>query len=208
MNTYILDTNIFFNLQIESELGNNPHEIMQSVTHYARVLRQAQKAAFYMPPLIVEELYSFVDTSDPVMRELVSELTVKAPEKDSMTFSAAVFYDLVQDIRNRSYRGLQVAEEELSHAVKDMSGSTEMDHISYQKAIGGHITRLRDRYRNATRVKFLDSVADLDIIALAKELDGIVVSADEGVIQWARKFGVREVYPHVLKLQLESLLQA
>jgi predicted DNA-binding protein (UPF0278 family) len=41
----------------------------------------------------------------------------------------------------------------------------------------------------------LDSLGDLDIIMLAKELDGTVVSTDEGVMTWARKFGVKEISP-------------
>lgn len=206
---YILDTNLFFNLQAETSLGTNPKLIFESLTDYARKLRVAGQAQFYMPPAIVDELMTFVKGDEDYIRSYLAEITVKAPEKAGMSFGAGVFYDIVEDIRHRSYRGLQVAEEELARAVQEMlPRGAEMSKIDYQKAIGTHISKLRDRYRTATRVKFLDSVADLDIIALAKELDGTVVSADEGVIQWARKFGVREVFPEVWKKQLDSLLQA
>lgn len=209
MNIYIFDTNLFFNLEVETDFGKNPYEIMTSITDYARALRGAGKAAFYMPPRIVEEIYTFVPETDERIQKLLAEVVIKAPESDKMTFGAGVFYEIVQDIRNRSYRGLQVAEEELKNVANDTHLIQDnLSHIDSQKALGVHITRLRERYRTATRVKFLDSLADLDIIALAYELEGNVVSADEGVIQWARKFGVREVFPHVLKHQLDSLLQA
>jgi RNA ligase partner protein len=209
MKNYILDTNVFFNLQVNSGFGENPRQIIESFTDYARKLRISKVAAFYMPPKIVDEMLTFVSEGESHVKTFLAEITIKAPERSAITFSADVFYDLVQDIRNRSYRGLQVSEEELLSAVEDMSKRPEnQSKVDYQKAIGAHITRLRERYRNATRVKFLDSVADLDVIVLAKELDGMVVSADEGVIQWARRFGVKEIFPQVLKQQLDSLLLA
>lgn len=79
-----------------------------------------------------------------------------------------------------------------------------LDKKDFQIKIGAFIKKFRDRYRNATRYGFLDSVADLDVIVLAKELDGTVVSTDEGVIYWARLFGVREALPDVWKKQLSE----
>ena len=135
--------------------------------------------------------------------------SIKAPDKAKVQLSTDVMYTLVQEIRDRSYRGLQVAEEEMELAVKDFNGfDVQANRMEFQKKIGEHIKKLRERYRNATRTKFLDSVADLDVITLAKELDGVVVSADEGVLLWARSCGVREVLPHVLKEEFEALLQA
>ena len=61
--------------------------------------------------------------------------------------------------------------------------------------VGPSIKNFRERYRNATRFGFIDSLADLDIIMLAMELDGTIVSSDEGLILWARSFGVKEILP-------------
>lgn len=77
----------------------------------------------------------------------------------------------------------------------------------FQKAIGEWIKKFRQRYRQATRFGFLDSVADLDLILLAREEDGFLVSCDEGVMRWGRKIGVKEMQPAVWKEQLESLLR-
>ena len=202
--TYVLDTNLFFNLEADSGLGKNANEIMQAIYEYARTLGP-HGVHFYMPPAILDEIVTFVPESDEVLKKLISVVQIKSPDTSNSSFSAQVFYTLVEEIRHRSYRGLNIAEEELHAAVRDMTGK-QLGHIEYQKEIGQHINKLRERYRNATRVKFLDSVADLDVIVLAKELDGSVVTSDEGIMIWARLFGVKETKPQFLKEQLETLL--
>ncbi len=202
---FILDTNLFFNLEADSGLGKDSREIMIKLYEYALALGQ-EKVQFYMPPAIVDEIMTFLPEGDEALKKLLSVVQVKSPDISQIAFSAKVFYTMVDDIRQRSYRGLQVAEEELHIIAKSMLGTTELGHIEYQKRAGEHIAKLRERYRNATRTKFLDSTADLDIIVLAKELDGSVVTADEGVMVWARIFGVKESKPQVLKDQLEVLL--
>lgn len=209
MRNYIFDTNFFFNLEIKSDFGDNPKEIFVLVSQYAHKLRASGLAECYVPPRILDEIETFIDLRQDYIQNFLAEVTVKAPDKSKVQLNTDVVYSLVQEIRDRSYRGLQVAEEEMGIAVKAMQGTnSDTSRPEYQKKIGEHIKKLRDRYRNATRVKFLDSVADLDVIVLAKELDGAVVSADEGVLLWSRACGVREVVPHVLRQEFDSLLQA
>ena len=202
---FVLDTNLLFNMEADSGLGKNSKEVMLSLYEYGLKLG-GNHIQFYMPPTIVDEVLTFLPETDENLKKLLSVVQVKSPEISDIKFSAKVFYTLVQDIRDRSYRGLNIAEEELNNAVKEMSGK-QLGHIEHQKEIGQHITKLRERYRNATRTKFLDSIADLDIIVLAQELDASVVSADEGIMVWARIFGVKETKPQFLKDQLETLLQ-
>lgn len=201
---FVFDTNIFFNLEANTGLGNNPGQIMESLFNYGKHIGK-ERVLFYMPPSIVDEIYTFISRDDSTFKKLISIINVKAPDKSQILFSVEVFYTLIQDVRQRSYRGLTIAEEEIHNAVSSMTGN-KLDRIEFQKEIGKHITKLRDRYRNATRTKFLDSVADLDIIVLAKELNGHVVSADEGIHRWAREFGVHEVQPMFLSERLETLL--
>lgn len=206
MRTYIFDTNFFFNLEIKSDFGANPKEIFVATTQYAQKLRVLKAAEFYIPPRIVDEIETFIDLRTDYIRAFLAEVTIKAPDRAKVQLSTEVIYTLVQEIRDRSYRGLQVAEEEMELAVKALHGvDPQASRVDFQKKIGEHVRKLRERYRNATRTKFLDSVADLDVIVLAKELDGAVVSADEGVLLWARACGVREVVPHTLREEFQSL---
>lgn len=199
MNAYIIDTNMFFNLEVKSGLGNNPREIIEEITRLGKALKIRNEGVFYMPPRIMDEFLTFVDGKESYVKQFMSVVFVKAPNTTNIQFAADVFYKLVEEMRHRSYRGLQIAEEEVLSAGKDMLDKDGLDHISYQKAIGEHTAKLRERYRQATRFKFLDSVADLDLLMLARELDGVIITSDEGVTRWARIFGVKEIVPQVLK---------
>jgi RNA ligase partner protein len=199
MDIYVIDTNIFFNLEVKSGLGDNPRAIIEEVTRLGKTLKEQNKGAFYMPPRILEEFLGFVDVNDSYVKDFMSTVVVKAPDVSKLQFPGEVFYKLVEEMRHRSYRGLQVSEEELINAGKSMLEHKDLSHIDFQKAIGEHTSKLRDRYRQATRFKFLDSVADLDLLMLAQELNGAIITSDEGVTRWARIFGIKEIVPQVLK---------
>jgi predicted DNA-binding protein (UPF0278 family) len=49
-------------------------------------------------------------------------------------------------------------------------------------------------------------LADLDLVVLAKQKDGFLVSTDEGVLSWGRVFGVKEMPAAVFSKRLRSLL--
>ena len=74
-----------------------------------------------------------------------------------------------------------------------MQGKTDLSKKDFEISIGEVVKKFRDRYRQATRFGFLDSLADLDIIMLSQELEGTLVSTDEGVLHWGRVFGVKEM---------------
>lgn len=192
MQSYILDTNLFFNMQAGLHFGNTTEEVIE------KMILCGKQAKLYMPPRIVEEFLSFFENKEQeIIKRLLAEITVKSPTIDSFQFPASIFYTLVDDIRNRSYRGLRTGEEEIEKAAQSFMGSQALSKMEFQKKIGTQIKGFRDRYRQATRVGFLDSVADLDIIVLAKEVDGTVVSTDEGLLKWSRLFGVKEMSPSV-----------
>lgn len=192
MDTYILDTNLFFNMQAGLNFGKTTDEVMKNMTLCGK------KVELFMPPRIVEEFLSFFENKEQEnIKKLLAEITVKSPVIESFEFPASVFYTLVDDVRNRSYRGLRVGEEEIEQAGKSLMNAGTLSKMDFQKRVGQQIKGFRDRYRQATRVGFLDSVADLDIIVLAKELNGTVVSTDEGLLKWSRLFGVKEMSPSV-----------
>lgn len=201
MDTYILDTNLFFNMQAGLDFGKTTDEVIRNMTSYGK------KAHFLMPPKIVEEFLSFFDNKEQDnIKKLLAEITVKSPVIESFEFPATVFYTLVDDIRNRSYRGLRAGEEEIEHAAQALMNAGPLSKMDFQKRVGEQIKGFRDRYRQATRVGFLDSIADLDIIVLAKETNGTVVSTDEGLLKWSRLFGVKEIAPTVFGEKMRALL--
>ncbi|MFW5704193.1 MAG: RNA ligase partner protein [Patescibacteria group bacterium] len=192
-NTYILDTNLFFNMEAGLDMGQKAEDVIRAMTK-AIQSRKQEGYLFYMPPRIVEEFFSFFDEVEQTfLQQFIAEISTKSPDYQDMQIGAASFYKLVNDIRMRSYRGMDIGEEEMRKAGQMFMGKEHMDKKGFEMAIGPVIKKFRERYRNATRTGFLDSLADLDILILAKELDGIVVSADEGVMKWARIFGVREI---------------
>ncbi len=207
MESFILDTNLFFNIGAGLGMGKTTEEIVLNLTETIKKLKKNSKAVFYMPPRIVDEFLSFFENKEQeFIKSFLSTVNVQSPNPSAIDFSSQIFYKLIEDIRNRSYRGLNIAEEEISKAGEMTSGKKFESKKDFQIAIGKFIKNFRDRYRNATRTGFLDSVADLDLIVLSKEVDGFLVTSDEGVLSWGRTFGVKEMPASVFQKRLEDLL--
>jgi len=194
MENYVLDTNIFFNMEEGLNLGKKTEDVIVEITHIAQNLKKESKGAFYMPPRIVDEVLSFFDNkTQPFLTKLLGTIIIQAPHVDTISYSAHVFYQLVEDIRGRSYRGLRIGEEEIESGARLMQGKKDLDKKEFEITVGKAIRGFRERYRQATRYGFLDSVADLDLISLTKELHGTLISTDEGVLHWGRLFGIKEM---------------
>ena len=208
MDKFILDTNIFFNMQSGLDFGLKTKEILINLGKEIKKLKVKNKAFFYMPPKIVEEFTGFFKTKEEVGEadKFLSFINIKEPERDKVFLSSNIFYKLIKDIQKRSYLGLKIGEEEIINIAKTNMNFDRNSKKSFQIQIGGFIKKFRNRYKNATRHGFLDSVADLDLIILAKEIDGFLVSSDEGVVNWARFFGVKELPPKLLRKRVQSLL--
>ena len=207
MESFILDTNLFFNIGAGLEMGKNTEEIVVKLTETIKKLKKNSKANFYMPPRIVDEFLSFFENKEQVfIKNFLSAVDIKSPNPSGTDFSSKIFYQLIEDIRNRSYRGLNIAEEEIIKAGEMTTGKKYESKKDFQIEIGKFIKNFRNRYRNATRTGFLDSVADLDLIVLSKEVDGFLVTSDEGVLSWGRTFGIKEMPASVFQKRLEDLL--
>ncbi len=206
VNTFILDTNLFFNLQSGLTWGKNSKDVIDEFVRLGGALVHAKKASFYMTPGIVEEFNTFYPEQPSFMREFLNIMAIKSPNTSQSVIGARVVCELVEEARARAYRGMKVAEEEIDQAAKSMIGAQmTAGSVEYQKNLGVVVTKFRERYRHATRFNFLDSVVDLELILLAKELNGALVSADEGVVRWGRLIGVGEISPGQLRSALEAL---
>ena len=207
MESFILDTNLFFNIGAGLEMGKNTEGIVVKLTETIKKLKKNSKAVFYMPPRIVDEFFSFFEDKEQLfIKDFLSVINIKSPNSSELEFSSNVFYKLIEDIRSRSYRGLNIAEEEIVKAGEMTIGKKYESKKDFQITIGKFVKNFRDRYRNATRTGFLDSVADLDLIVLSKEVDGFLVTSDEGVLVWGRTFGIKEMPALVFQKRLEGLL--
>ncbi|MEN9328771.1 MAG: hypothetical protein RI947_1579 [Candidatus Parcubacteria bacterium] len=194
MKKFVLDTNLFFNMEAGLDLGTKTEEVVRVLTSSMKAYKKDGAGEFYTPPRVVEEFLSFFeDTSQQFIRDFLSQLIIKAPHVNDMQVAGAVIYQLVDEIRTRSYRGIGIAEEEINKAGKLVTGKPELSKKDFEMTIGPVVKNFRERYRQATRFGFIDSLADLDLIMLAKEVDGVLISADAGVIRWGRIFGVQEM---------------
>lgn len=202
---YVLDTNIFFNLEINTGLGKSPKEIINNFVSIIQSKKFQKKAECYMPPSIADEMRTFVLEDEKVLKVFFENVIIKSPDISKSKFPGVVFYKIVEEIRERSYRGLKIAEEMILESAQSKNILEEENKVEIQKIIGSFLTRFRSRYRQATRYNFLDSTADLDLIVLSKELDGFLVSADEGVVRWGRMFGIKELSPSLMRDRFLSL---
>lgn len=203
MEKYILDTNLFFNMG--AGLGETTKEVVVKVTNLGKKIKKEKRGEFFMPPSAISEFLGFfTEKNQPFIEEFLSMIIIKSPDYGKIVFPAYVFSQLIEEVRQRSYRGLNIGEEEIKKAGKLMGGVEILSKKNFEIKIGPIIKKFRERYRQATRFGFLDSVTDLDLIVLAKETGGFLVSTDEGVLRWGRIFGVKELPIAVWRRQMEE----
>jgi RNA ligase partner protein len=188
---FVLDTSVFTNPQIYKKFS----EDIKDATEDLLYLMEHSGAEFYMPLSTYEELQHMLPLGDLTAK---FELTVRLqnPKKFLLTIPAQFLYEFIKDLRARINKGLRVAEEH----VRNARGKEKEN-------LGEVIRSLREKYREALRQGILDSKEDVDVILLAYELDAILVSADEGIRNWAKELGIKLINPEHFKELLEELVQ-
>lgn len=185
----VLDTSLFVNPDVRNSLGRNPTEALETFLFLAA---QIYILEFYMPPSIFQELLNFVE-KDRITGDMLLFLRQKPPRKHDLKCPAFLLYELIEDIRERVNRGLRVAET----AVR----STE------KKKVDEIIQDMRKKYREALREGIIDSKEDVDLLLLALELDALLVTADQGLIKWAEKLGIRWLIPEKFREYLTGAIR-
>ncbi|HJW87806.1 MAG TPA: RNA ligase partner protein [Candidatus Brocadiaceae bacterium] len=185
----IIDTSIFTNPDVYQSFGESPTESLRS---FLQIIGKMDGPTFYMPPSIFQELLNFVEIKE-IPTDLQIRIFQKPPKRYEITVPAFLLYELIEDVRHRIDKGLRLAEE----AVRETSPETEPEMIA----------NLRKKYRAALREGIIDSKEDVDLILLAKEMDGILISADTGIVKWADKLGIRYIDPRLLRGILDKLTQ-
>ena len=186
---FVIDTSIFTNPDVYITFGRTPTTALKN---FLKLVTKLEGPNFYMPPSIYEELMDFVDI-DKIPKDLQVRIFQKPPKKYEMNVPAFLLYELIEDVRHRIDKGLRVAEQ----AVREVINDNEPDTIN----------NLRRKYRSALREGIIDSKEDVDLILLARELDGILVTADKGIMTWADKLGIRYVESRNLRGIINSLIK-
>lgn len=187
--SFVIDTSIFTNTDVSIAFGRSPTTALKG---FLKLISKLERPCFYMPPSIYRELMNFVDV-DKIPKDLQVKIFQKPPKKYEMSVPAFLLYELIEDVRRRIDKGLRVAEQAVREVVMDAETET--------------ITNLRKKYRSALREGIIDSKEDVDLILLAKELDGILVTADVGIMTWADKLGIRFIESRNLRGIIESLIK-
>jgi predicted DNA-binding protein (UPF0278 family) len=92
MEKFVLDTNLFFNMEAGFNLGEKTNEVITNLTSYAEKLRE--RVEFLMPPSAIEEFLSFFeDKNQPQIKKLLSIITSRSPSRNQITISIEVFYN-------------------------------------------------------------------------------------------------------------------
>jgi len=186
---FIIDTSIFTNPDVYITFGRTPTTALKN---FLKLIVKLESPNFYMPPSIYQELMDFVDI-DKIPKDLQVRIFQKPPMKYELNVPSFLLYELIEDVRHRIDKGLRVAEQ----AVREVINENEPDTIN----------NLRRKYRSALREGIIDSKEDVDLILLARELDGILVTADKGIMTWADKLGIRYVESRNLRGIINSLIK-
>lgn len=185
---FCIDTNVFFTFQKGVDIGKNPGEVMESLASAAR----AKRVECVIPQKIASEIADMLaGAHEKEWRELLGLVAIKTPKIHTHSIASSILYEFVNDYRKRAHDGLKVSEDILIQVARNPVSTA--NRVEFEKSLRPHKESLRTRYRNATRTGTIDSVADLDIILLSLEESATLVSADEGVVVWGRKFGVKEM---------------
>ncbi len=185
----VLDTSLFVNPDVRESFGRTPTEALED---FLSLAVQVPILEFYMPPSIFEELLNFIEP-EKISGDLLVTLQQKPPKKYELTCPAFLLYELIEDVRERVNKGLRVAEKAVRGVTK--AGEEEI------------IKDLRRKYREALREGIIDSKEDVDLILLARELDALLITADQGVIKWAEKLGIKWLLPSKFREYLLSSIK-
>ncbi len=181
---FVIDTSLFINPQARVMFGKTSDS---AILEFIKKIKKLN-CEFYMPPSVFNELKNFIkpataEKCEPFIKR-------RAPNLYATFVPAAILYSFVEDVRKRINKGLRLAEE---YAIDNRPKNDEK------------LRKLREKYRDAMRNGLVDSTEDFELILLAKEMDAALVSADEGIIDFAAKLGCECINASKFHLVLKTL---
>ena len=187
----VLDTSVFVNPASAAAFGTSP---TAALTRFLEQARRVETVDFLMPPSVYAELMHFAEEA-AVPKDLLSVIRQQPPKKHETKVPGAFIYTLVEEIRDRIDRALRLAERTVRDALLETPPAEPSKRQTGPRADAEWIAGLRESHRRIMREGMLDSRADVDLLLLAYETGAALVSADQGVLDWADKLGV-EILPH------------
>ncbi len=173
----VLDTSLFVNPDVRFSLGATPTE---ALVNFLELARQAKSLEFYMPPSAFQELMNFVNEKQ-ISREFFLQMRQRPPKKHEIQVPGYLLYELIEEMRDRVNKGLRIAETGVRGTEK--------------RTVDDIVQDVRKKYREALREGIIDSKEDVDILLLARELDALLITADQGLVKWAEKLGIAWLPP-------------
>ncbi len=188
MESFVLDTSVFTNPDVYSQFEKDQLGAIENFI----TLASHSRAKFFMPTSVYEEFNKMVELGSLKPRFELA-VRIRSPRRFNLMVPAEFLYEFIEEVRYRINKGLRIAEEHTKEAGR-----------LAQEDVGRLINKLREKYREALRTGIIDSKEDLDVLLLAYELDGILVSGDEGLRNWADKVGIKLIDPRSFRVILES----
>ncbi len=188
MEVFVLDTSVFTNPDVYSQFEKDQLGAIENFI----TLASHSRAKFFMPTSVYEEFNKIVELGSLKPRFELA-VRIRSPRRYNLMVPAEFLYEFIEEVRYRVNKGLRIAEEHTKEAGR-----------LAQEDVGRLINKLREKYREALRAGIIDSKEDLDVLLLAYELDGILVSGDEGLRNWADKVGIKLIDPKSFRVILEN----
>ena len=182
----ILDTSVFVNPDSGKFFGSDP---TSALNNFLEMAQNIPGYEFLMPPSIYSELMHFADEAK-IPKKLLLLIHKRPPKKHEIKIPGVFIYTLVDDMRDRVDRGLRLSERVVRESILMPPPAPPDPAHRGPRPDAEVIGRLRESYRRIMREGMLDSKADVDLLLLAYETDGLMVSADAGVLAWAENLGI------------------
>lgn len=211
---FVLDTTAFTDNQLRDDYGEG--ELDQTVDVLLDLIASSRitlNISCHMPPVTYKEFSDYMaryECPESIMVKAETWIVKKSPNRYDTKIPSEIFYEYVQDMRERMNKGMRISESALWEAAVEsmvmMSRGEKKNQIELE-VLGKAIKDFRKKYRAALRKGTLDSAPDLDVLLLAKELNAGVVAADEGIKVWAERLGLRflsaKSFPQMLREYLK-----
>lgn len=163
----VIDTSIFVNPETMRLFGESSSE---AITGFLEMSRQFSLEIF-LPLSVFRELSNFA--APEVLKILRARAVVRALDLYNIQVPAAIFHTFVRELRMRVNKGLHVAEKAIKAA--DLPETVRW---------------VRQQYREALRSGIVDSVEDLEVVLMAREIDGVILTSDKGIANLAGSLGI------------------